>query len=735
MSESATTPVFLLKTKSTPNDGYEDYFATAQQGRFNPVFVPVLEHRFKDNSLQQLRTWIQGGAFDIRPHGNHADAKYGAIIFTSQRAVEAFTHVVEAVRKESLSLENLLPPELPLYVVGPATARGLRALNLPCPILGEESGNGEVLAHFILQHYNDSARAGPKRLPILFLVGEQRRDIIPKTLQSLDLPEEQRAVVDEVVVYETAEMQSFRSDFDTAGVKQQWVVVFSPTGCKAMLESLGMMDESTGKAKEVAAEDRKRTRIATIGPTTRDHLIKRFGFEPDVCAAKPSPDGVGEGIEGFMQGEAAEKQSARLASQQGSSPTKPQDETQGTKRKADSTPKADRGKKAQEKKQKTIDETMDVKEANEEQPKDIEMKEAADGDHGADQNAQQFEPSKEEEEALKAVEENGEAPATTDNGAKNDETEEKSKSNKEEPKQEEKPAESTNGGAVEQSSQREKEMPSSIIEKGIIYFFIRNRVGIDEPEGADDLQRSFFVLRPIPTGGKLGDGAVDDANTNRLFALPKKVLPKSHKDRFMAFVEKAPTTVKDLKENFFGGAEYQTKTQGTREQSPVTPIGEGVYAIVHSGRNSHLAYMLTIPQELGEVQNDMGLCNKGSFVISVKNPERKGPVNAQLPSGPDFPKEIIEEFRGLAWVPAQSKYLDYPNVQILLIGEGTDEDFAKALEPSKKDEKHDKKTPQEELEKLEHEDELRVEHLHGDNTVFDDLKLSSDEYPKVPTTW
>lgn len=35
------------------------------------------------------------------------------------------------------------------------------------------------------------------------------------------------------------------------------------------------------------------------------------------------------------------------------------------------------------------------------------------------------------------------------------------------------------------------------------------------------------------------------------------------------------------------------------------------------------------------------------------------------------------------------------------------------VEPTTKDQKHDKDTPQEELEKLEHEDELRVEHLHG----------------------
>jgi hypothetical protein len=86
----------------------------------------------------------------------------------------------------------------------------------------------------------------------------------------------------------------------------------------------------------------------------------------------------------------------------------------------------------------------------------------------------------------------------------------------------------------------------------------------------------------------------------------------------------------------------------------------------------------------------------------------------------------------------------------------------KAVEPTTKDKRHDKETPQEELEKLEHEDELRVKHLHGmslprseqsemfsggrmgfvliymitgNDSVFDDLQISKKEYPEVPTTW
>jgi uroporphyrinogen-III synthase len=216
-----------------------------------------------------------------------------------------------------------------------------------------------------------------------------------------------------------------------------------------------------------------------------------------------------------------------------------------------------------------------------------------------------------------------------------DEAEDSSKINQKETKA--KPADDT---AIEESSQREKKLPSSILEKGIIYFFTRNRVGIEDSDSVGDLQRTYFVLRPLPDGAKLVDGAIPDEGNNRLFALPKKTFPKSHRDRFMAFVEKTKTSIQDLKDNFFKGTEYDTKTAGTRHQQPVVTIGEGVYAITRTeDQSTHLAYALTIPTELGEVQKDLGLRSQGSFIVSIKNPERGGPANAQLPKGPEFPKE------------------------------------------------------------------------------------------------
>ncbi|KAF7555039.1 hypothetical protein G7046_g6662 [Stylonectria norvegica] len=134
------------------------------------------------------------------------------------------------------------------------------------------------------------------------MVGEQRRDIIPKTLMDPALPDHVRIPVTETVVYGTGVMESFPGDFtnvlaDTRTSPARWVVVFSPTGCDSFLRGLGMLDAESGRVKPGSRDGK--TFIATIGPTTRDHL-RSFGCEPDVCAESPTPEGVMKGIVGFM---------------------------------------------------------------------------------------------------------------------------------------------------------------------------------------------------------------------------------------------------------------------------------------------------------------------------------------------------------------------------------------------------------------------------------------------------
>jgi uroporphyrinogen-III synthase len=207
--------------------------------------------------------------------------------------------------------------DIPIYTVGPATSCALKSIpQIPqLNIFGSETGNGEALAYYILGHYENWYADRPSKPPLLFLVGEQRRDIIPKTLIDPALPENKQIPVEELVVYETGVMESFEQDFGkllqhTEDKEVRWIIVFSPTGCEAMLRALNMLDIETGKVKtgergggcgNRKGRGRRRTYIATIGLTTRDYLRKTFGFEPDVCSGKPSAEGIDEAINIFME--------------------------------------------------------------------------------------------------------------------------------------------------------------------------------------------------------------------------------------------------------------------------------------------------------------------------------------------------------------------------------------------------------------------------------------------------
>jgi hypothetical protein len=288
----------------------------------------------------------------------------------------------------------------------------------------------------------------------------------------------------------------------------------------------------------------------------------------------------------------------------------------------------------------------------------------------------------------------------------------------------------TNGDAIKPEA-RTTSIPSSILEKGIVYFFFRARVNTSSPADVNDIARSYMILRPLPKGAALTSGPIPDDSNCRLIAIPKKVLPLSGKDRFMAFVESTNQSFKDLKSSFLSSSSYATKTQGTSHSPAATPIAEGVYALTTDGKDSHFAYMTTLPATLGEVQKDVGIKDQGSFAVSAKNPKFPGPQNAQIGKDPEYSSEIMESFRDLRWGALKPEMLGYKGCQFLLIGESEE----KGLEQLPRDEKKGLEEPKEEMEKLEEEDEVRVRDLKGDDAVFADLGVSKKEYPGLLTSW
>lgn len=306
----------------------------------------------------------------------------------------------------------------------------------------------------------------------------------------------------------------------------------------------------------------------------------------------------------------------------------------------------------------------------------------------------------------------------------------------------------SNGGAVSESKERAKAVPSEILEKGLIYFFIRGRVGTDHPHSVTDVQRTHIVLRPLPKGASLHEGSLPSDSTVRLLALPKKILPKGPSDRFMVFTEKAQASIDDIKD-FVSSADYTTASDIPRHTPAAQPVAEGIYAITAVDRTNHLAYMLTLPEKLSDLQNDINLASRGCFVLSTKNPQFPSPANTALPTPPKYGQEILSEFNGLRWMSTKPVHMDYDNAQFLFIGTKGDSinEAVAGIQGAK-----------EELEKLEGEDEIRVESLSGkwirsivlclvketddstcqfpgDEAIFDDLRMTHKQMPKLASTW
>jgi hypothetical protein len=236
-------------------------------------------------------------------------------------------------------------------------------------------------------------------------------------------------------------------------------------------------------------------------------------------------------------------------------PPKPAPKSRGKRAAEDQSSKIAKRSKTGEnnKEQKTIEETMGGVVPTEES-NDHDAQNDVREEHKADQNGAKDTKNDDAPNDIKGGEKNA------FDEAKADESEAKEAAREEEAQKLEQIT--SNKDSVIEDSKREAAMPSSILEKGIIYFFFRGRVNIDKPQGVEDIARSYIVLRPLPFGAKLGEGPLKDAGNARLLALPKKVLPKSKRDRFLAFVEKHGISVKDLKESFAAGNDYATKTTG-----------------------------------------------------------------------------------------------------------------------------------------------------------------------------
>ena len=203
-----------------------------------------------------------------------------------------------------------------------------------------------------------------------------------------------------------------------------------------------------------------------------------------------------------------------------------------------------------------------------------------------------------------------------------------------------------------------------ILEQGDIYFFYRPKKAAEEVKGIEDVRRFFMVTAP------------EDGQLYRLFVIGKKSLPEVRKtearasERYWARVggvfKNANEITKELLSDEF------------RKGDAARPVGEGKYAIVKHQTHTELAYVLEMPNEPGEAQKQLGIEKEASYVISVINP--KIPKSSNLPTTeepPKYPQEVLNEFNeneNFVSLSKDTKFIDYQNAQIILIGarEGID---------------------------------------------------------------
>jgi hypothetical protein len=215
---------------------------------------------------------------------------------------------------------------------------------------------------------------------------------------------------------------------------------------------------------------------------------------------------------------------------------------------------------------------------------------------------------------------------------------------------------------------------SEILEQGDIYFFYRPKKGAEEVKGIEDVRRFFMV-----TAAEQEENNTNNSKKSqlyRLFVIGKKSLPEIRKsearasERYWARVGGIFTDPNELTKELF--------SDEFRKGDAARPVGEGKYAIIVKHQNhTELAYMLELPNEPGEAQRELGIEKEASYIISVINP--KIPKSSNLPTTeePRYPQEVLDEFsetENFVSLAKDTKFIDYQNAQIILVGarEGRD---------------------------------------------------------------
>ena len=248
-------------------DAEDEYNGTLLKYGYTPQFIPVLDH--KSANIDAIKNIFRDGP---------TRGLYTGLILTSQRSVQAISEALEALKNDGVLLTEKIKKdwtELPMYIVGPQTAKALKELEL---FDGSPSDHWVVAprAAELVGSLIESQCQGYQLSNLLFLAGDKRRDSIPQELETANLK------YNEIQCYVTCAHADLKSEMINLEVSD-WMVYFSPSGLNFILSSV-----DCAKPKLLAASVNRATRIAAIGPTTAEYINEALNMAPDVTADKPS---------------------------------------------------------------------------------------------------------------------------------------------------------------------------------------------------------------------------------------------------------------------------------------------------------------------------------------------------------------------------------------------------------------------------------------------------------------
>ena len=221
------------------------------------------------------------------------------------------------------------------------------------------------------------------------------------------------------------------------------------------------------------------------------------------------------------------------------------------------------------------------------------------------------------------------------------------------------------------------------IETGNLYFLFRPKVNQEEPRSANDAQRLHMVMSP--NGKKI----------YRSIIIGRKELPPAKRkrhDQYWAFVETTTRDAKSMRDGFLE-EHYNTKTRGEQTQPAARPVGEGVYALYREAGGTRLAYALELPETPGKAQKAFNIESEGSFIISIKNPQKPSPRQAGLSQSKraHYPKRLSEKFQDRRFIDCDTgDFLDYEGAQLVLVSgrQNLTEAEERSMHPQDEDEAH-----------------------------------------------